>query len=515
MERHPDSHRDNCAAGSEDHVTPGCVLQSNVWLAQRNQQEISDLQFRLNRWAVLPAQTCDILHLDSPVEPLSVPQLNPPERRVLSPEESTAATAYPGFLPRWAALISILLLSPASAGSWPSRAKNANPVIVLQSTDTSGRSFDVNSHPYLEDPLDQLVKKIPELKTLRPAPDQQALAMILQKTGERVDEFFANMVNLIAREEITQERQISGNLPNGMPEGLFLAQEKVRDDYLILRHSDGTQARISEFRIGTKGNRMDEVGLNEGFLVTSGFALCSVHFATGFQWDARFLYPGDQKIEGRDTYVVAFAQLPSEARNKITMKGRSGITVDMLTQGIAWVDKGNFHIVQMQTDLLVRRPEIGLDKQTTKVRFGEVRFPDVPEPLWLPRDVNVYIKVNDLSTIPDLGNSGKFPTLGISEEAFRNVHHYTNYRRYRVSAKNRDSIISAEYFSFLRASALKVVLESNGHHIHPLLGMERAKMRPSDKILSLVRIYLVESELVGDQFPILGNEVVGLSCLCV
>jgi hypothetical protein len=339
------------------------------------------------------------------------------------------------FLPRRAAPISILVLSALFAGSWPSRAKNAAPFAVLQLTDKGAQSYDVNSRPYLEEPLDQLVKQIPELKTLRPAPDQQALAMILQKIGERVDEFFANMVDLIAREEIIQERQISGNLPSGMPGGLSLAKEKVRDDYLILRHSNGTQARISEFRIDTKGNRMDEVGLNEGFFVTSGFALSSVHFSTAFQWDSRFLYLGDQKIEGRNTYVVAFAQLPSEARNKITMKGRSGITVDMLTQGIAWVDKANFHIVQMQTDLLTRRPEIGLDKQTTKVRFSEVRFPDVPEPLWLPRDVNVYIKFNDLSTIRDLGNSGKFPTFGISEEAFRNVHHYTNYRRYRVSTK--------------------------------------------------------------------------------
>ena len=327
------------------------------------------------------------------------------------------------FRPRRAPPIILLVLSTLFAGSWPSRAKNAVPVAMLQGTDTSGQSFDVNSHPYLEEPLDHLVKQIPELKTLRPAPDQQALALILQKTGERVDEFFASMVDLIAREEITQERQISGNLPNGMPGGLFVAKEKVRDDYLILRRSEGTGARIGEFRIDAKGSPMDEVGLKEGYFVTSGFALSSVHFSTAFQWDSRFLYLGDQKIEGRDTYVVAFGQLPSKARNKITMKGRSGITVHMLTQGIAWVDKGNFHIVQMQTDLLARRPEIGLDKQTTKVKFGEVRFPDVPEPLWLPRDVNVYIKFNEL--LPP----------GISEEAFRNVHHYANYRRYRVSTK--------------------------------------------------------------------------------
>jgi hypothetical protein len=326
------------------------------------------------------------------------------------------------FLPRRAVPISILALSAVFAGSWPSGAKYATPVAVLQFTDSSGQSNDLNSHPYLEEPLDQLVQQIPELKTLRPASDQQVLTMILQKTGERVDEFFANMVDLIAREEIIQERQISGNLPSGMPGGLSLAKEKVRDDYLILRRSDGPQARISEFRIDAKGNRMEEAGLNAGFVVTSGFALSSVHFSTAFQWDSRFLYLGDQKIEGRDTYVVAFAQLPGEARNEITMKGLSGITVHMLTQGIAWVDKGNFHIVQMRTDLLGLRPEIALERQTTKVRFGEVRFPDVPEPLWLPRDVDVHVK---------FGQSGD-RSFG---ETFRNVHHYTNYRRYRVSTK--------------------------------------------------------------------------------
>jgi hypothetical protein len=339
------------------------------------------------------------------------------------------------FLLRRASAISVLVLSAVLAGSGPTRAKNATAVAVLRFTDTSGQGSDAKSHPYLEEPLDQLLKQIPELKTLRPAPDQQALAMILQKMGERVDELFANMVDLIAHEEITQQRQISGNLPSGMPGEMSLATGKVRDDYLILRHSDGTQARFSEFRLDTNGNRMDDVGLEKGFLVTSGFALSCVHFSTAYQWDSRFLYLGDQKIEGRDTYVVAFAQLPGEARNKIAMKGLGGTTVHVPTQGIAWVDKGDFHIVQMQTDLLARRPEIGLEKQTTKVRFGEVRFPDVPEPLWLPRDVNVYIKFNDLPTIRDSGNSGKSQTLSMSEEAFRNVHHYTNYRRYRVSTK--------------------------------------------------------------------------------
>lgn len=73
----------------------------------------------------------------------------------------------------------------------------------------------------------------------------------------------------------------------------------------------------------------------------------------------------------------------------------------------------------MRTDLLAPRPEIGLDEQTTEITFGEVRFADVPIPLWLPRDVSVYIKFTSAAPI----------------QVFHNVHHYGDYRRFRVSTK--------------------------------------------------------------------------------
>jgi hypothetical protein len=46
----------------------------------------------------------------------------------------------------------------------------------------------------------------------------------------------------------------------------------------------------------------------------------------------------------------------------------------MLTQGIAWIDKESFHIVRMRSDLLAPQPEIGLEEQTTKVDFSEVKL---------------------------------------------------------------------------------------------------------------------------------------------
>ncbi len=281
-------------------------------------------------------------------------------------------------------------------------------------TATFGQKNEAEAHPYLEASPKELVKRVPELKGIRPAADQHALPTILNKTGKEVDEFFDNLVDLVAREEIKQERL--GSFSSAR------ASESVRDNYLILRHANGTRADFDEFRMDEQGNRMDQAGLGRGFLVTSGFALICVHFSLEFQWDSRFRYLGDQKINGRDTYAVAFAQLPGMAHLSVTMKGPRGTAAHMLMQGVVWVDKGNFHIVQMRTDLLARQPEIGLDEQTTKVNFSEVRLQDLSTPLWLPRDVNVYVK---------LGADGERHF----EEEFRNVHHYTDYRRYRVSTK--------------------------------------------------------------------------------
>jgi VWFA-related protein len=273
---------------------------------------------------------------------------------------------------------------------------------------------DLEAHPYLEEAVKQLTKRIPELRGIRSAADQHELPMILNKTGENVDDFFNNAVDLVANEKINQERL--GSFGDARP------IQPVRDSYLILRHVESERTDFEEFRMDAKGNRIDEGGPQKGFAVTSGFALICRHFSTAFQPDSTFRYLGEQKISGRETYVVAFAQRPSKARLAVTMKGPTGTATHMMTQGIAWVDKENFHILRMRTDLLARQPEIGLDEQTTRVDFSEVRLADLTTPLWLPRDVNVYVK------LANFGNRH-------FEEAFRNVHQYTNYQRYRVSTK--------------------------------------------------------------------------------
>ncbi len=283
---------------------------------------------------------------------------------------------------------------------------NAKRAAPAQLVDTTGQSYFADAHPYLEEPLEQLIREIPELKGVEPAENQDELPVILRGTGRTVEAFFKDVVNLVAHEEVKQER-INGK-------GKTTANRQRRYDYMILIHRDEKPPRVEEYRTNANGNPAEQDGFADGYSITSGFGLKCIHFWLGLQWDSTFRYLGDQTIDGRDTYVVAFAQRPGRSTVTTRATGTWG-TVILLAQGIAWVDRSTFQILRMRTDLLAPRNDIGLEQETTQLRLDEVQLPGVPEPLWLPSEVQVTAKFN-----------GQY---------FRNEHRYPEYKLFRVSAK--------------------------------------------------------------------------------
>lgn len=275
--------------------------------------------------------------------------------------------------------------------------------------------------PYIDEPPKQLIKRVPQLKGLVPAESQQELPSILRNTGERVDEFFSHVTDLMAREEINLTR-LRQELPSSRPE---ISGERVRDSYLILRHGSKTSADILEYRTDPKGDNFDQTVVKKGYVVTSGFALDCNYFATGFQNESSFRYLGDQRLGEQDTYVVGFSQIPGKATLSVRMRGRGGAPAQMLVQGVAWIDKGNFQIVRMRTDLLAPRWDVGLNQQTTEVTLSKVKLADIAAPLWLPSTVKVYVEFNTHN-----GNVDEFFEL-----SYRNEHRYSDYQRYRVKTQ--------------------------------------------------------------------------------
>jgi hypothetical protein len=333
-----------------------------------------------------------------------------------SPSRSRA----PQFSPWRISLLGVIFLFGVTAGSGSSPSPHNKSTVIVQeqnNADEPDPLFYANAHPYVEQSLEELAKRIPELRKIQPAPDPQALPTILAKTAGNVDSFFHDVVDLTAQEKITLER-LNGRSGFG-------AREQVRDNYLILRRDSGNSADIAEYRMDSDGNPIDQTDLNKGYVVTVGFALACNYLSTAYQPESTFRYLGDQQVGKRDTYVLAFAQKPGQASLFVTLSKRSGTRVSMLMQGIAWVDKSNFQIIRMRTDLLAPHPEISLDEQMTEVTFGEVQLLDVATPLWLPSEVKVNLKFK----MPEVGRNKFF------ELTYRNEHRYTDYRRYRVSVK--------------------------------------------------------------------------------
>jgi VWFA-related protein len=295
---------------------------------------------------------------------------------------------------------------PSPAEKVTTETEKLGEVTGTESAVPAETSDYAKAHPYFDLPLAQLIERVPELKTLQPAPDEQDLPVILQKLGRSVDDFVRELGDLIAHEDVTQEKLNA--------KGKIQAKERVQDNYLILHHGNELGAS-AEYRMDEKGNRLGPIGLEKGYVITAGYALSCIRFSTVVQPQSRFRYLGEEKMDSRETYVVGFAQRPGVATFVNSVRGAGGVDVDMLTQGILWVDKNNFQIIRMRSDLLTPNNEIRLDQLTTEVAFGEVQLQDIPNPLWLPRDVDV--------------------SMEIEKQKFRNLHHYTDYRRYRVSVK--------------------------------------------------------------------------------
>jgi hypothetical protein len=308
-----------------------------------------------------------------------------------------------------------------SAVFWISCAAHAEDGEASQASLQSDQLYYIGARPYYDAPLKQLIKQVPQLKELHPAESQQELPIILQKTGERVDGFFRDITDLTAREEISLAR-LRQDKPFTRPE---LTGENVRDSYLILRRGEQNHVEITEYRMDARGENFDQEVVKQGYLVTSGFALSCNYFSTGYQPESTFRYLGDEKIGAQDTYVVGFAQQPGKATLSVTIKGRKATPGHMLVQGIAWIDKSNFQIVRMRTDLLAPRKDVGLNQQSTEVTLGKVQLADVDGPLWLPSSVKVYVEFSTHD-----GNYDEYYEL-----SYRNEHRYSDYQRYRVSSK--------------------------------------------------------------------------------
>jgi tetratricopeptide (TPR) repeat protein len=255
----------------------------------------------------------------------------------------------------------------------------------------------------LDQPLPALVKAFPELRGIEPAANQDPTASILRAVGENVQAQFQNFADTASRERIEQQTLRSGGKVSGSLDQRF--------QYLMLAERQKERVDVQEYRTNFRGNRVDLAGLEDGFMITSGFASADMIFHPIYQSEADFRYLGRQEINARSALVIAFAQKPRTAR--IFERFNSGsASALILVQGLAWIDSETNRILRLRTDLLKPAQEVRLNSQTTEIDYGDVHFGGAPASFWLPRRVVVTIEWR-----------GK---------DYCNVHEYSDFRLFNV-----------------------------------------------------------------------------------
>lgn len=229
--------------------------------------------------------------------------------------------------------------------------------------------------------MPKLYAALPELKGLTAATNQEQLSYILDHAGEKCVDLLHRIPNVISREEVIS---LAPTAPrSGFSLTPHMGIERETFDYLLLSEQTVTDTELKEYRMVNGRPATAPLGLGQ---LSEGFTSEWLHLHPGNRSQARFRYLGEQMMDRHKTFVVGFAQIPQmvpfPARFQL-----SGMEVAIFLQGVVWIDSADFRIVRMREDLLAPRPDVGLQKFTTTIRFGEVNLAKAASSLWLPQEV--------------------------------------------------------------------------------------------------------------------------------
>jgi tetratricopeptide (TPR) repeat protein len=231
-------------------------------------------------------------------------------------------------------------------------------------------------------PIEELIKTIPALQGLDAANDQSPLEDLLAQIAKNVEIFFSDIPNASFVEKVHQERLNKAGKVSKALDQEFL--------YIMLSQTKEPGLGIQEYRSTHDGSDAVVGGLKEGLMLTSGFASVSSLFHSVNRKGTDFRYLGKQNLNGKDAFVLAFAQKPATARMVTYFRAdeRSAIA---LVHGIAWVDAKSLSMLRLHTYLLNPLPIVRLQKLATEIEYQEVSFAGLTSPLLLPKEVSIMV----------------------------------------------------------------------------------------------------------------------------
>jgi tetratricopeptide (TPR) repeat protein len=206
-----------------------------------------------------------------------------------------------------------------------------------------------------------------------------ALDDVLQKAGERIQEFVTNVDRFTATELLKHESINRW--------GLAAPAETRKFDYVV---------SVEEIRPGFLGVQeyRSRHGSGEDFpdgVATNGLPALVLIFHPYNTGSFEMSCEGLARWNGTLGWQVHFRQR-SDKPNKIRSYriGSNGPSYPVALRGRAWIAADSYQILRLETDLIAPLPEIRLATDRAIIEYGPVHFREGNVDMWLPQSAELY-----------------------------------------------------------------------------------------------------------------------------
>jgi hypothetical protein len=229
---------------------------------------------------------------------------------------------------------------------------------------------------------------------------------LVDRVTQAVMTFLEEFSNVECTEAVSQTRL--------KEHGKIEFAENSTYDYLVLAESGGGELTLAESRLAKQEpHKTTHLPL----MVTNGFSTLLLIFHPEYRSGFEFKPLEDEEMDGKAYARLAFRHIPGMRSTAALMVGGREYPLDF--QGVVWIDKGTGEIRKISAGLESPMNDIGLRSMHTEVVYAPVKFQETSNIYWLPQTATI-----DVESL---------------HEHWRNVHHFTDYRQFSTSAKEKGS----------------------------------------------------------------------------
>jgi hypothetical protein len=216
-----------------------------------------------------------------------------------------------------------------------------------------------------------------ESSMIAPTPDLRLTELcrveeVVPRVTFHVTEFVENVNRFTAKEDLEHET-LDRN-------GRLRERLHSKSDYVVSIEKTGSGTfAVDEYRGHTEGVRSFQGTIEANLSASLVLIFLPAHLE-----EFEMSCAGAEDWNGRSTWRVQFQQRMDRAATMSDLKVGNNY-YSMRLKGSAWIDRENYQIVHLETDLLQTVPELRLEMLHQSVDLGSVTFAKRKTTFWLPQ----------------------------------------------------------------------------------------------------------------------------------